>query len=296
VSLAAAGVLVSGCGVLGSSGTSSATGTKAAAATRPGQVEAGIPESATPKATTAPTKAGRALAADAASVSGSGSAAVTASIVTSTTVGGKFTVGLVGKERWQPTVAGALTMTGVSVGGTSVGKATMLLNGSALYVKLPGLSSVLHKQWAKLSLTEATKAAGVDLSQFSTQAAQLQPGTYLDVLSRSASVKAVGKATVDGVSTEHYAGSVDLAKALSQLPNVPAMWTKLATAQGVKTVHVDAWIDAQHHPRKVLASFGSTTGTVTVTLHLKDYGVKVAVTPPPASQTIDLTKGLLGAL
>ena len=274
----------SACGPFGSSGaassaTPSATSTSASTSAAPAKV----------------TAADKALTAGAAKLSAAGSAKVDGTIVTKPAgVGAKLTLHFAGAERWSPSQAGTLTLTGVHVGDATVGTATMLVTTDAVYLKLPMLSSVLHKTWAKISFKSSTSFGGIDLGQFAGQAQQLQPGQYLSMLASSTNVKAVGKATIDGVSTSHYTGTVDLQKALATLPDVPEIWTKLATSQGLKAVHIDAWIDAGHRPRKLVMTLASTAVSLTVNLHLSSYGVKVTVTPPASSQTLDLTHGLLG--
>jgi hypothetical protein len=275
---------LSGCGVLGSSASS--------------------PSAPSPATTTASTSApkvtaaNRALAAGAAKLAAAGSAKVDGTIVTKPTgVGAALTLHFAGKERWSPSQAADLTLSGVHVGDTSVGTVRMLVTSQAIYLDVPMLSSVLHKQWAKISFSNATSFGGVDLGQFAGQAQQLQPVQYLSMLASSANVKPVGNpVTIDGVSTRHYTGTVDLQKALGTLPHVSEVWSKLATSPGLKAVHLDAWLDAANRPRKLTMTLSSTALSLTVNLHLSSYGVKVAVATPPSGQTLDLTKGLLGSL
>jgi hypothetical protein len=285
VLLLAASTAISGCGPLGGgSAASSSPGTSAA--------KTSATTSAAPHTVTAASKA---MTAGAAKLTAAGSAKVDGTIVTNPAgVGATITLHFAGQERWSPSQAGDLTLTGVHVGDATVGTARMLVTSQAVYLKLPMLSSVLHKQWAKISFKSSTTFGGVDLGQFAGQAQQLQPGQYLSMLASSANVKSVGKATIDGLSTTHYKGTVDLQKALASLPNVPEIWTKLATSEGIKAVHLDAWIDAGHRPRKITMTLASLAVSLTVNLHLSSYGVKVTVTPPASSQTLDLTHGLLG--
>jgi hypothetical protein len=282
----AACAALTGCGPLGSQAASSSpsvtqtvTRTVAAAAT----------------VKTGSSTADKVIAAASDKVDASGSAEVDGTIVTKS-AGATVTVPFAGKERWSPSEAASVVVSGAQVGGVSVGKVTVLVTSQAVYVKLPSLASVLHKQWAEISFSGTTTFAGADLGQFAGQAQQLQPGDYLKLLTTSVNVKAVGTATIDGVATKHYAGSVDLQKALAALPQVPEVWSKLATSQGIKAVHINAWIDAANRPRRITLALASSTVSLTVNLHLSDYGVKVAVTPPPAADTLNLTKGLLGAL
>ena len=176
-----------------------------------------------PTKTTAPVKAtaaSKAIAAASAKVDAAGSAKVDGTFVTKG-AGVALTVPFAGKERWSPSEAASVVVSGLKVAGTSVGRTTVLVTDKTVYLKLPSLASVLHKQWAKISLKGPTSVGGADLGQYANQAQQLQPGQYLRLLTTSVNVKAVGTATIDGVATKHYSGSVDLQKALAQLPNVP---------------------------------------------------------------------------
>ena len=251
-----------------------------------------------PAKTAAPVKAtaaSKAIAAASAKIDAAGSAKVDGTFVTKG-AGVALTVPFAGKERWSPSEAASVVVSGLKVAGTSVGRTTVLVTDKTVYLKLPSLASVLHKQWAKISLKGPTSVGGADLGQYANQAQQLQPGQYLRLLTTSVNVKAVGTATIDGVATKHYSGSVDLQKALAQLPNVPEIWTKLATSEGIKAVHINVWLDASQRPRKITLALASSTVSLTASLHLSSFGVKVTVTPPAKAQTLDLTKGLLSAV
>jgi hypothetical protein len=257
----------------------------------------------TASTTTAParvTTARTALTAGAARLTAAGSAKVDGTIVTRPTgAGAQVTLHFAGKERWSPSQAGDLTLTGVHVGDAAVGTVRMLTTSKAVYLKLPliaALSPAPHKDWAKISFNNATSFGGLDLGQYAGRAQQLQPRQYLAILATSANVAAVGTLTIDGVQTRHYRGTVDLQKALASLSDVPEVWTRLASSQGLKTLHVDAWLDAGNRPRRITMTAGSALLTITVTLHLSAYGVPVQVTLPSADRTLDLTHGLLGAL
>ncbi len=279
--LALTAALTAGCSPFGSS--SSGAPSPAAKTTSAGP---------TPVRTTAATKA---LAAGAAKLNASGSAAIDGTIVTKPVgVGAKVTLHFAGKERWSPSQAADLTLTGVHVGDATVGTARMLVTSQAVYLKLPLLSSVLHKDWAKISYKSSTSFGGVDLGPFAGQAQQLQPGQYLSMLASSANVKPTDKLTIDGVSTRHYTGTVDLQKALASVPDVPEVWSKLATSDGLRAAHIDAWLDSANRPRRIVMTLGSAVVSLTVTLHLSNFGVKVSVTPPASGKTLDLTHGLLG--
>jgi len=158
--------------------------------------------------------------------------------------------------------------------------------GTALYDRLPAPVRMRlpgHTPWVKISLPAAGRKAAAILG-----GSQSSPQDALRVLRESASsVTKVGTGQIAGTPVTHYRDTVK-----SQL--------------------VDVWVDAQHRVRR-LQVISSLPGTDTaapavpsgpsvrpssasgqqrlqVTLNLSGYGTPVTVSPPPASQTIDLTR------
>src|ERR1039458_5689735 len=75
-----------------------------------------------------------------------------------------------------------------------------------------------------------------------------------------------------------------------------------AKALGTATLPVQIWVDAHHLVRQIryqvpipAASTGSATGTgtATATITFSNYGVPVRLTPPPGSQTADITSQVI---
>lgn len=226
-----------------------------------------------------------------------GTARIDATIATSV-AGAHVSVKLSGVEQWKPTLAARLTMSGLAIAGQSVGAIKMIMTPKAIYMDMPLLTRQTHKTWAELSFAALKQSSGVDVGQLSQQAQQLEPGQYVAMLTRSGNVTLVGSAKVDGVATQHYSGTVDVGKAVAALsPQLRSAWAKLSAA-GASTERVDVWVDAQGRPRLVKVAIGSSASTasaastagltMSVTLHLSDYGLKVDVAAPPASQTVDL--------
>lgn len=205
---------------------------------------------------------------------------------------GTMSIRLSGVEQWKPTLAAKLTMSGVQLAGKASGAIKVLMTPKAMYMSMPVLTQMTHKPWTELSFATLSKAGGPNLSQLVDQAQQTAPAQYLSILTRSGDVKLVGTATIDGVSTKHYSGNVDLAKALAAAS--PALRSSLATLakEGVKTEHVDVWLDPAGEPRRIQTTLTTPQVSISTKLHLSDYGAKVVVVPPPAAQVFDLAKSL----
>lgn len=177
---------------------------------------------------------------------------------------------------------------------TRVGSAVLQLPGGAgeleyrfvgddLYLTVPGQPGFYRLSLADLVGTELESAA--------------QPTGSLEVLEAvSDDVRETGEEEVRGEATTRYEGTLDGAKALEQLGGA----TRALAEQGLDAgtlpdVPFTAWLDDDGRLRKLtsvveLPASEATAGTAltaTTTLELFDFGVDVAVEPPPADQVQD---------
>jgi hypothetical protein len=205
--------------------------------------------------------------------------------------------------------AGVLTMD-VSSLGIPGGQGTIEVRvvDGVVYMDMSGLLGAAGpaaaqqlggKHWFRLDISGLAGQSGAGgLGSLGSS----DPTSSLDALRGvSKDVKEVGSDTVRGVDTTHYATTIDLTKALEQVPADQ----RAAAAKGLKTlgtgsVPADVWIDAQGRPRKLVmhldgvAPSGGTLGTLAIELY--DYGTKVDVHAPPADDTVDMMSLLRGAL
>ena len=189
-----------------------------------------------------------------------------------------------------------LALGGLPAGNGSVEVRYLQESGDpVVYVNAPALAAMLPggQSWVRLDLEQAGKAAGVDLNQMLSQAAQ-NPADVLDMLRSVGSVQTVGTETIDGVSTTHYKATIDLAKAADTVggPAKDAV-QHLIDQGGPSSVPADVWIGDDGLVRKVTVdetvSNGGETGTAHVTLSLSDYGSAANVIAPPSGDTLDAT-------
>ena len=136
------------------------------------------------------------------------------------------------------------------------------MTSKAMYMSMPQLTAMTHKPWTELSFATLSKASGgVNLSQLIDQAQQTAPAQYIAILTKSGDVHLVGTATIDGV--------VDAALRRQRRPRQGACpphrlplrsaWATLAK-QGVKTEHVDVWLDAAGQPRRIQTTLADRSG------------------------------------
>lgn len=209
-----------------------------------------------------------------------------------------------------PQRAAAMTFDMTIPGAASaLGKLRMsiVLRQGTMYLKLPAqLSSRLGgTPWLKLSFAEMGKAAGVPGlgSLFNNSSSMSDPGQYLDYLRAAArgSVRDLGSATVDGVSTEHYHAQIDPAK----LPAAVSPARRQAVQQLIAALQrrgtglppalpLDAWIDSSHRVRRIVMNYALRVPTTQTPVHTAlrmdflAYGPQPVPAAPPAAQTRDL--------
>lgn len=200
---------------------------------------------------------------------------------------------------------------GTPAGGATVGT---VFDGRAVYMRFPeemaaGLPD--GKRWVRLDLASISSQAGIDPEALAAQFNSSDPLANISLLTgASDDVTEVGTEEVRGVSTRHLKMTVDLERATEQLSGnlsgSDAERLKEAVAQAAATVGVtqlpmEAWIDDDGLPRRLLYSFdlaqakvpgaeGAATGTATIKMEFFDFGEDVAVAIPSADETVDFSE------
>jgi len=167
--------------------------------------------------------------------------------------------------------------------------------GGAVYLDFKSLfdqskrtipDSLAGKRWVRADASDLGVTGGVGGGD---------PTSQLDALAGIDDVQKVGTDEVGGVSTTHYRGTIDVQKALANLPEPQR--TQLQEALGkVKidtTLPVDVWLDGRNRTRRLglvekLESSSTGTTTVTVDLELGHFGTDVHVAAPSEDETVSL--------
>jgi hypothetical protein len=166
----------------------------------------------------------------------------------------------------------------------------VLMSGTTEYMNMgdAGAKEFNGKHWLKMDFS-TMGAEGKALADALNKSNTQSPSTSVKLLTSSGDVKRVGTETVDGVSTTHYAGTVDLKKLSASDPDLKSLLDS-ATKLGMTTETVDMWVNDQNLPVKVHETATSSQGPVDTTIEYSDFGnTPVTVTPPPASDTEDLS-------
>lgn len=197
---------------------------------------------------------------------------------------------------------------------------TRFVNGY-LYEKLPAaVASKLSggKAWIAVNLNAIVQQqTGATLDQLSGGPTTNPSDTLSYLRGASDTVQDLGQDTVDGTSTEHYAVTIDLNRAVANSPARVQQSTKaLEQELGGSTLPAQVWIDGQGLLRKVTfnttlsqplshssapatptpASPTSTANpgksgatTIAFTETFSDFGTPATVTAPSADQVTDIT-------
>ncbi|MBF9067947.1 LolA-like protein [Streptacidiphilus fuscans] len=202
-----------------------------------------------------------------------------------------------GALSWKP-LAMDMTMNSSQFSQLGTDSVHMLMSGTTMYMNVgdTGAAQLGGKHWMKMDFTELG-AAGKAMAEQMDKSSGNDPSTQIKLFTSSGDIHRVGTATVDGVQTTHYAGTVELAKlANSQDANIRSVLAQ-DTQLGLTSINVDLWVDGQNRPVRVhqTTSPGAAVG-FDIQVDYADFSTSpVTVTPPSASDTVDfaqLVKGL----
>ncbi|GAB3862903.1 hypothetical protein GCM10028801_29390 [Nocardioides maradonensis] len=162
----------------------------------------------------------------------------------------------------------AMSMT-MTMGTTKIDE--MLVDG-VMYMKAPQMSP--SGKWIKLDIAQMSQMMGGS----GMSDALTNPLGLMDKMSSYITTATyVGPDTVSGASAKHYRMTVDLKAAMAKMfPNLPSS----AAGNVPSSANEDIWVDDQGRAVKTVVDFG--TGSMTTLL--SDFGKKVDVQAPPASQ------------
>ncbi|MEU1803958.1 hypothetical protein [Streptomyces sp. NPDC019937] len=165
----------------------------------------------------------------------------------------------------------------------------MFMNAAAMGIPAQG------KEWIKYDYDLLAKQGGPSGAYLKDQMQNNNPSRSVQLLLATGQVKKVGTEDVRGVGTTHYTGVVKVSeiaraqsKGLSQ-SELDALEKQLKQS-GADSETVDLWIDDKNLLVKKREQAKSKTGVTDSTVYYSDYGTKVTVEEPPASQTMDFQK------
>lgn len=171
--------------------------------------------------------------------------------------------------------------------------------GTTFYMKFPNYQQIgMPTPWVKVDLTALAGVPGMEsLSQLNNN----DPSKTMQMLRGvSDNVVQVGAEEVRGAPTTHYKASIDVDKALEEVPQESReSLQRIFEQAGAKTVPTEVWLDQEGLLRrqKITMDFSNAKGTaaaggqaptgMVIDLQLYDFGTDIDVEPPPADQVTD---------
>jgi hypothetical protein len=171
----------------------------------------------------------------------------------------------------------------LGAGGTGNTKLDVVSANNTYYLHGGPFDQIAPGKWVKVKSTDLTFQLG-----------QNDPSQMLQYLRATSNVDQVGKDTVRGVDTTHYAARLQLDRVADKVSPDAARALKQATKTlGTKEIPLDVWVDGAGLVRRVKMDWHPKGGSFVMALDLFDFGdVHVAV--PADSETVDLSNMLGG--
>ncbi|MGI5457035.1 hypothetical protein ACQEWB_28520 [Streptomyces sp. CA-249302] len=222
-----------------------------------------------------------------------------AKVESTTTMGSLMSMTADGALGWSDGLSGNLVIT--YTGGTMADTMRQLGSTSmearylpdAYYAKMGEkfAAQAGGKHWIRYGYEDLADLGGSSGTYLKDQMQNTTPNQSVKLLLASGDVKKVGTEKVRGVDATHYSGTVDVADLAGKNSNLTASQLaglkKQLTQAGVTTETVDIWVDGKDLLVKKVEKGEMTAGQYTQTAYYSDYGVKVSVAKPAASDTED---------
>ncbi|MET9851810.1 hypothetical protein ABZY57_02465 [Streptomyces sp. NPDC006450] len=220
---------------------------------------------------------------------------------------GGGTMELSGVQGWDPAVMD-ITMKGsmfkdlAAAGGGEVPEAIrMVVANNVMYMDMgtANAAQLDGKRWMKLDLDAAAKAGGAgpaDLGGLGGMSSMNQdPAQQIALLLDSKNLKHVGTEQVEGVSAEHYQGTLSFEEMLAANESSKVLSEADRTAlietvrkAGLKGYDTNLWVNKDGYPARMSVSMEMAGGKIDLDAYYSDYGSAAAVQPPADSETFDL--------
>ncbi len=171
--------------------------------------------------------------------------------------------------------------------------------GTTFYMKFPNYQQIgMPTPWVKVDLTALAGVPGMEsLSQLNNN----DPSKTMQMLRGvSDNVVQVGAEEVRGTPTTHYKASIEVDKALEEVPqDSRESMQRIFEQAGAKTIPTEVWLDQEGLLRrqKITMDFSNAKGAaaaggqaptgMVIDLQLYDFGTDIDVEPPPADQVTD---------
>jgi hypothetical protein len=186
------------------------------------------------------------------------------------------------------------------------------MDDGVVYMRSPVFEDV-GTEWVSLDPSKIDPAAAAQLGGFGM--GTMDPSAYIGLFAGAFDVKASGEQELDGVSTTHYVGTIDLAKVLEGFSDVVGEDVDAATKEQLemaveqfrmlgidKKIPFEIWIDEDGLPRRqrITMDFGDLVpgteeASMEMTVDFSDFGEPVDIEIPRRSEVTDVTEAMADA-
>ncbi|MQY13329.1 hypothetical protein SRB5_34730 [Streptomyces sp. RB5] len=165
------------------------------------------------------------------------------------------------------------------------GETRLMVGKDALYMEMDA-SQLNGKKWLKLGGEESAPDEPGSLPTYG-------PEVLIAALSTAGDLKKAGSEQIAGQDTDHYTGTVDVAKlAKAKLEGISAKdrddWVAEQKDGGIKKVTLDVWIGDDDLAVRTVKSARTAKGAMKETTDITGYGDGFALEVPPAAETATL--------
>ncbi|MFB7498463.1 hypothetical protein ACFC09_27885 [Streptomyces sp. NPDC056161] len=227
--------------------------------------------------------------------------AESAKVRSTTALGSVMSMTADGTLGWRDGITGTLTIT--YTGGTvadamrKLGSTTMETRylPDAYYARMGDAFArqAGGRHWVKYGYDALADLAGASGAHLKDQTRNATPNQSVKLLLASGDVRKVGAEKVSGENAARYSGTVDVADLATRNSGLTASGLadlkKQLDQAGVTTETIDIWVDDQGLLLKKVDRGTTANGTMTSTAYYSDYGARLSVQKPPASDTQDFT-------
>ena len=192
------------------------------------------------------------------------------------------------------------------------GEMQILMDGGVIYMRSPVFEDV-GTEWVSMDPSKMDPAAAAQFGGFGM--GTTDPSAYVGLFAGVFDVKASGEQELDGVSTTHYVGTIDLAKVLEGFSDVVGEDVDAATKKQLemaveqfsllgidKKIPFEIWIDEDGLPRRqrITMDFGDLVpgteeASMEMTVDFSSFGEPVDIEIPRRSEVTDVTDAMADA-
>jgi hypothetical protein len=178
----------------------------------------------------------------------------------------------------------------------------VITEGTTVYMNMPFLASMFGSD-AEWIMMDASAAGGSGLPGVGSVGTG-SPATMLESLRGvSDDIERVGKEEVQGETTTHFRGTLDMQKAIEDAPAEQRKEIEAALSQlggAGDAIPYDVFVDEEGFVRRFAMDLSGITGaaaegaTGAITIDFFDFGADVDIQVPPAEDVFDATEQMAG--